>query len=96
MNFLKKLKDVFTKNVEDTSKPKSLDSTDFVKMLRHALFVGVAATITYFSENLTSIDFGALLANHLHFLTAQQWNLMLVPVISGVLDTIHKFFKGDK
>ena len=96
MSFFSKLKEVFVTSTPDTSEPKTLDKTDFAKILRNALMVGGAAVFAYFSENLTSVDFGQFLEGHVKFLTAAQWNMVLVPLIAGVLDTVQKFFKGAK
>lgn len=95
MSFFSKLKEVFVSSTPDTSPPSTLDKTDFAKLIRNSLMVGGAAVVTYFSQNLTSIDFGQFLETHVHFLTAAQWNMILVPVIAGTLDTLHKFFKGN-
>lgn len=94
LDFLNRLKNVFSTQVQDTSKPMKLDSVDFVKMLRNGLMVSGAAFIAYFSENLTSVNFGDFLANHFHIFTAQQWNMVLIPLIAGGLDALNKFFKG--
>lgn len=94
MSFFSKLKEVFVSNTPDTSASKTLNKTDVAKVLRNALMVGGAAMVTYFSENLTSINFGQFLEAHVHIMNAAQWNAILVPVIAGGLDMVHKYFKG--
>lgn len=96
MSFLSKLKEVFVTSVPDTSEPKKLDQTDFAKILRDAVMVAGAAVVTYFSENLTTINFGGLVHNLIPVLTAEQANMILVPLIAGGLSAALKFFKGTK
>ena len=96
LDFFNKLKNVFSTQVQDTSSPMSLDKVDFAKMLRNAAMVAGAAFVAYFSEHITSVNFGDFLASHVHIFNAQQWNLVLVPLIAGGLDAINKFFKGPE
>lgn len=95
-DFFTKLKEVFVKSVPDTSETKTLNSTDFAKLVRDALMVGGAAIITFFSEHLTSVNFGELINKYISVLTVDQWNMICVPILAGLMNTALKFFKGNK
>jgi len=56
-DFLKKLKDVFVKNVPDTSPSGKVNSTDTAKVAKTGLLVGLAATLSYL---ITSVSPEAL------------------------------------
>lgn len=94
LDFFSKLKDVFTKKVDDTSTPGTLDKTDFAKLLRDGLMVGGAAIVTFFSEHVTSINFGDLIHGFVPVLTVDQWNMVLVPMVAACFSAALKFFKG--
>lgn len=94
LDFFSKLKEVFVKNVPDTSEPKKLDTTDFAKLVRDALLVGGAAIVTFLSERLTTINIGELVHNVLPMFTVEQWNMLCVPAVAFVLQSALKFFKG--
>lgn len=57
-DFLKKLKDVFTKSVPDTSDPKKVDSTDMAKLVKTGALVGVGAALSYVVTNIDPSHLG--------------------------------------
>lgn len=57
-DFFKKLKDVFTKSVPDTSDPKKVDSTDVAKLVKTGALVGVGAALSYVVTNVDPAHLG--------------------------------------
>jgi len=95
MFFITKLKQAFFNNLLNTSESKKLDINDFAKLCRDAIMVGGAAIFTFLAENLSSIDFGAKISDLLPILTSAQWNMIIVPIVAGALNTAIKFFKNN-
>lgn len=63
------------------SKAFSLNTNDLVNIVKGALLVGLAASLTYFGEHLSKVDIGPI-------------GVMLVPVVSIAIDTFVKWTKG--
>lgn len=82
MTFFEKLKAVFTGTVHDTSKPGTLNSTDYAKITRDFIIVSASAGCAY-------------LANNLHLLDLGQYTPVLVPVIAMGLQTLIKWLKSN-
>ena len=57
LDLLVKLKNVFVKNTPDTSDIGKLNSTDYVKVIKTGLLVGLAGALSYV---ITNIDPSAL------------------------------------
>ena len=57
LDFIKKIKDVFIKNVPDTSPAGKVDGTDAAKVVKTGALVGIAATLSFL---VTSLDPAAL------------------------------------
>lgn len=61
----------------------SLNTADLISLGKHALLVGLAATLTYVGENISNVDLGAT-------------GIMIVPVVSVGIDTLVKWLKNNK
>lgn len=57
-DFLKKIKDVFTKSVPDTSDPKKVNSTDAAKLVKTGVLVGIGAALSYVVTNINPEHLG--------------------------------------
>ena len=64
------------------SKKFSLNSADFVKLLKNALLVGGAAALTYFASNLGVLDLGTMGA-------------LVVPIVAVALDSAIRWLKDN-
>lgn len=64
------------------SKSFSFNKADLVNVLKNAAFVGLAAVLTYFGENLTKFDFGPM------------W-VMVVPIVSMTIDAAVKWVNDN-
>lgn len=64
------------------SKAFSLNNNDYVVLAKNAALVGLAASLTFVAENLSSIDLGNL-------------GVMLVPVVAVAIDTLVKWAKNN-
>lgn len=81
-DFFKKLKDVFTKSVPDTSAPVKVDGTDVAKLGKTAALVGVAAALSFL---VTNID-PALLG---------PYQPLIVMGLTVALDFVNKLVKNN-
>lgn len=64
------------------SKPFKLDMSDTVDLVKTAVLVGVAAAVTYVTDNLGSLDLG-------------MWTGMIVPVVAVGLQSVLKWVKDN-
>jgi hypothetical protein len=64
------------------SKAFALNTTDLIAVGKNALLVGLAAVLTYVSENLTKIDLGSMSA-------------LIVPVVVVVINTVVKWARDN-
>lgn len=83
MNFLQKLKDVFTKNVEDTSTTAKINTTDLAKVVKTGTFVGIAAAISSILSTVSPDTFG-------------DYQPIVILVLTIALDFVNKFVKNNK
>lgn len=83
MNFLSKLFDVFTKKVDDSSPKGGVDSTDVAKVIRTSVYVGLAASLTYFMQGVTPDMIGAK-------------GLVVLPLIAAAVEFLNKAVKDNK
>ena len=83
MEFFKKLFTSFTSNVNDTSKTGEVNATDFAKVVRTTILVGLASAITYFVGAVNPENLGV-------------YGVFLVPVATAALDLLNKYIKGNK
>lgn len=83
MNFLEKLKAVFKTNVSDTSETGKVDSTDFAKIGRNAMFVGIAAGLTEMINTMSPDVLG-------------HYTPFVVLGLTALLDFITKLLKNNK
>lgn len=82
MEFLKNLALVFTKKVEDTSPKGKVDSVDLAKVVRTAVYVGLASGLTYFAQGVTPDMIGVK-------------GLVVLPLISAVIEFLNKAVKDN-
>lgn len=82
-NVLKHLWATITKNVVSTSARKSLNRTDWLKLLRNALFVGTTSSVVFILENLAE-----------NLLTAIGQGLVLA-LLNGVVDLAFRYIKNN-
>jgi hypothetical protein len=61
----------------------SLNVNDITSLVRNAVLVGTGAVLTYFIENINSVDWGTT-------------GVLLVPVVTLILDAVVKWIKGPK
>ena len=64
------------------SKKFSLNSADFLKLLKNAALVGGAASLTYFASNVGGLDLGTMGA-------------LVVPIVAVALDSAIKWLKDN-
>lgn len=64
------------------SKAFSLNSADFIALIKNAALVGSAAGLTYFGENLAGLNLGVSSA-------------LVVPIASLVIDAAVKWMKDN-
>lgn len=83
MDFFKKLKDVFVKNVPDTSETGTLNKIDAAKLVKTGVLVGVAAALSNLLATMAPDTFGPY-----------QPYVMLALTVS--LDFINKLVKNNK
>ena len=83
MDFFKKLKDVFTKSVTDTSDKGAVNKTDVAKVVKTGVFVGIAAAISAVLANLAPDTFGI-------------YQPIITLVLTVSLDFINKLVKDNK
>lgn len=83
MNFSTKLKDVFTKSVEDTSPVAKVNTTDLAKVVKTGTFVGIAAAISSILSTASPDTFG-------------DYQLTVTLVLTVVLDFLNKLVKNNK
>jgi len=81
-NLLKKLALVFLKKIEDKSPPLKVDSTDIAKVLRTAIFTGVATALT-------------VLLNGFDFNTLGVGGAVLIPLITAAVELLNKLVKDN-
>ena len=79
LDFFKKLVLV---NKADTSVANTLNTTDVQKIVRDALLVGAAATITFCLNSLGAIDLGV-------------YTPMIIPAISVIFNAALKYVKDS-
>lgn len=83
MNFLETLKKVFKTSVPDSSKPGTLDTTDWAKLARHTVIVSASAGVTYLIDNVGGMHFG-------------EYAVIAVPAISFLLNAALKYLKSNE
>ena len=83
MNFLKKLKDVFTKSVDNTSAGSQLDKIDWAKLTRDTLLVGGSAVVAYLLEKVPSLNFG-------------EMQTFVVPAVTFCLTAVMRFLRDNQ
>ena len=81
-DFLTKLKNVFVKNVPDTSPSGEVNNTDLAKVVKTGVLVGIASAISYALANVAPDTFG-------------HYQPLIVLGLTAVLDTVNKFVKKN-
>lgn len=81
-DFFKKLKDVFTKSVPDTSDPKKIDGTDVAKLVRNGVLVGVGAALSYVVTNVDPTHLG-------------PYQPLIMLALTLALDFVNKLVKNN-
>lgn len=79
---LKKLALVFLRKTEDKSPTFKLDSTDLAKVVKTAVFAGLATALTVF---LNGVDFNTLGIG----------GAVLIPLITAAIDLLNKLVKDN-
>lgn len=82
--FAKDLWAVIVKNVVDSSAKKSINKTDFLKVLRNALFVGSSASLIFLIESLAE-----------NFLSSIAQGVAIA-VLNGLVEVLFKFIKNNE
>lgn len=80
---LKKLALVFLKKIEDKSPTFKVDSTDIAKVVRTAVFTGLATALTVF---MNGVDFNALGIG----------GAVLIPLITAAIEFLNKLVKDNQ
>jgi hypothetical protein len=83
MNFVQKLYDVFTKNVEDKSGAGKIDQTDLAKIGKNAILVGVAAAISAVLSSVGPDMFGT-------------YQPLIILGLTGLLDLLNRLIKSNR
>ena len=83
MNFLKKLYETITSQVNSGSGTAELHSVDFIKSIRDGLIVGASAGLSYYLEKIPTLDMG-------------QYTVLAVPVLTFLLTSAMRFLRDNK
>lgn len=81
-DFFKKLKDVFTTSVPDTSGPVKVDGTDMAKLAKTGVLVGVAAALSFLVTNIDPTLLGS-------------YQPLIIMGLTVALDFVNKLIKGN-
>lgn len=82
LDFLGKLKNVFVKNVPDTSPIGTIDKTDLAKVVKTGVLVGVASAVSYALANIAPDTFG-------------HYQPLVILGLTAALDFLNKMVKSN-
>lgn len=80
-DFLTKIKDVFIKQVPDTSDKGKVDSTDYAKLIRTGVLVGLAGALSHVITNMDPSVLGV-------------YQPVIMMGLTVALDFLNKLIKG--